>query len=202
MLLVAIPFIYLAMIWSSLPEKVPMHWNIRGEIDRWGNKSELILIPVLLPLLTYIMMRLIPVIDPKKNITKMGAKYDQLKFILIAFMSGLAVYIIYATKIQSIGNFSSFLIVSGFLIMIIGNYFKTIKPNYFIGIRTPWTLEHESVWKATHLLGGKLWFAGGLIIILLSLFLDNTKLLPFFFTILGIIILIPLIYSYIKARNL
>lgn len=150
MLLVGIPFIYLAMIWSSLPEKVPLHWNIRGEIDRWGSKSELILIPVLLPL-TYVIMRLIPVIDPKKNFTKMGAKYEQLKFILIAFMSGLAVYIICATKIQSIGNFSSFMIASGFLIMIIGNYFKTIKPNYFIGIRTPWTLEHESAWKATHL---------------------------------------------------
>ena len=54
----------------------------------------------------------------------------------------------------------------GLLFAFLGNYFKTIKPNYFIGIRTPWTLENEEVWKKTHLIGGKLWFVGGLLMAL------------------------------------
>lgn len=201
-LLTLIPFIYLLAIWKSLPEKVPMHWNIRGEIDRWGNKQELILIPVLLPLLTYIILSLVPLIDPKKNIRKMGNKYLQLKFYLTAFMSGLAIYILYLAKTTATGNFNLLFPMIGLLIMILGNYFKTIKPNYFIGIRTPWTLEHESVWKDTHDLGGKLWFTGGILIIFLSFVLKRTHFMPVFLIILAVITLIPVIYSYYQARRL
>ena len=63
--IVSLPFIYLAYIWNELPEKVPMHWNIKGEIDRFGEKSELLLIPILLPLLVYIVPIRTPTISYK-----------------------------------------------------------------------------------------------------------------------------------------
>ena len=63
LLIVAMPFIYLAYVWADLPNKVPLHWNIKGEIDRWGDKQELILIPFLLPLLTYIIFLFVPIIE-------------------------------------------------------------------------------------------------------------------------------------------
>ena len=68
-LIVLLPFIYLAYIWNELPEKVPMHWNIKGEIDRYGEKIELLIIPFLLPFLVYIIFLVVPKIDPKKRIT-------------------------------------------------------------------------------------------------------------------------------------
>ena len=94
--IVLIPFIYLAYVWDKLPEKVPMHWNIEGQVDRYGDKSELILIPLLLPLLIYVLFTVIPKIDPKDKLKHMGKKYTVLKTVLTAFMSALSMMIIYA----------------------------------------------------------------------------------------------------------
>ena len=102
--IVAIPFLYLAYVWNSLPEKVPMHWNIKGEIDRWGEKQELLLIPIVLPLLVYVIFLLVPLIDPKKQLEKMGNKYQSLKLIFTLLMSLLAVFIIYTAKEASFSN--------------------------------------------------------------------------------------------------
>jgi len=202
MAIVLLPFIYLAYLWNDFPEKVPMHWNINGDIDRYGDKFELLLIPILLPLLVYIIFLIIPKIDPKNKINKMGNKYARIKMLLTTFMSILALYIIYSAYNQSIENPNYIVIFIGILIIILGNYFKTIKANYFIGIRTPWTLENETVWKKTHKLGGKMWFIGGFIIVISSLILNKEQNSTFFIIIAGIITIIPIIYSYITFKNI
>jgi immunity protein, SdpI family len=195
--IVLLPFIYLAYIWNQLPEKVPMHWNINGEIDRYGDKMELILIPILLPLLIYVIFLVIPKIDPKNKLNKMGNKLQTIKILLTTFMSILALFIIYSVKNQSIENPNYIVLSIGVLYIILGNYFKTIKANYFIGIRTPWTLENETVWKETDKLGGKMWFIGGIIVVLSSLILDKQPNLTVFLIVTGIITIIPIVYSYI-----
>ncbi|MGK0413309.1 MAG: putative membrane protein [Polaribacter sp.] len=199
--IVLLPFIYLAYIWNQLPEKVPMHWNIKGEIDRYGEKMELIIIPILLPLLVYIIFLVVPKIDPKNKLNKMGNKLQTIKVLLTTFMSILALFIIYAAKNQSFANPNYIILLIGVLYIILGNYFKTIKANYFIGIRTPWTLENETVWKKTHKLGGKLWFVGGIIVVLTSLILDKEPNVTVFLIITGIITIIPIVYSYILFKN-
>jgi uncharacterized membrane protein len=199
--IVTLPFIYLAYIWKELPNKVPMHWNIKGEIDRYGDKSELIIIPLLLPLLVYIIFLVVPKIDPKNKLNKMGNKLQTIKFFLTTFMSILALFIIYTAKNESFTNPNYIILLIGVLFIILGNYFKTIKPNYFIGIRTPWTLENETVWKKTHELGGKLWFLGGIIVVLSSLLLFKKQNFTLFLIITGIITIIPIVYSYITFKN-
>ena len=200
--IVALPFIYLAYIWQALPDQVPLHWNIKGEIDRFGDKMELILIPLLLPLLIYLIFLLVPVIDPKNKIAKMGNKYGQLKLLLTTFMSILALFILYSVKHRSLANPNYLLLILGILYVIFGNYFKTIKPNYFIGIRTPWTLENEVVWHETHKLAGKLWFVGGIVVVISSLILHKQANFIFFIAVTAVITLIPVIYSYIKFKNM
>lgn len=206
--IVAIPFLYLLYIWKDLPKSIPVHWNSNLEIDRYGNKWELLLICIFLPLLTYIIFLVVPKIDPKNKIPKMGNKYYNIKFLVTTIMSILSIIIIYSAKNQSINNPNYMLLAIGALYVILGNYFQTIKPNYFIGIKTPWTLESETVWKKTHQLGGKLWFVGGAIILICSLLLEpklNSKLFLF---ITLIICIIPIVYSYtlfkkenIKTKN-
>lgn len=198
---VLLPFIYLAYIWDRLPEKVPMHWNIQGEIDRYGNKLELIIIPILLPLFTYVIFLIIPKIDPKDKIKNMGKKYQSIKIRLTVFMSILALFILYYSKNQSFTNPNYILMLIGILYIILGNCFKTIKANYFIGIRTPWTLESEVVWKETHKMGGKMWFVGGLIIVFSSLILDKQANSTLFLIITGIITIIPIMFSYIRFKK-
>ena len=199
--IVLLPFIYLAYIWNQLPEKVPMHWNIKGEVDRYGEKIELIIIPILLPLLIYIIFLVVPKIDPKNKLNKMGNKLQTIKFLLTTFMSILALFIIYTAKNESFANPNYIVLLIGVLYIIFGNYFKTIKANYFIGIRTPWTLESETVWKKTHQLGGKMWFVGGIIVVITSLILGKETNFTIFLLITGIIAVIPIVYSYITFKN-
>jgi len=200
--IVLLPFIYLAYIWNQLPEKVPMHWNIKGEVDRYGEKVELIIIPILLPLLVYIIFLVVPKIDPKNKLNKMGNKLQTMKFLLTTFMSILALFIIYTAKNESFANPNYIVLLIGVLYLVFGNYFKTLKANYFIGIRTPWTLENETVWKETHKLGGKMWFIGGLIVILSSLLLEKQTNFTIFIVITAIITIIPVVYSYLKFQKL
>lgn len=200
--IVLIPFIYLAYIWNSLPETVPTHWNYKGEIDAWGKKSSLILIMFLLPVLTYVLFSIIPFIDPKKKIQAMENKYHNLKFMMTLFMSALAIFILYSVKEQSITNPAFIILAIGLLYIILGNYMKTLKANYFIGIRTPWTLENETVWKKTHALAGKLWFIGGLAIIISSLTTNKNFNGIFFISVTTIITVIPLIYSFLEFKKI
>lgn len=199
--IVLTPFVYLAIIWDSLPQRVPIHWNYKGEIDNWGDKFSLILMLLLLPVLMYVLMTFIPRIDPKNRISLMGGKFYQLKFFLVLFMSLVALLIVYTTKERSVNNPNLVFALLGVLLIIFGNYFKVIQPNYFIGIRTPWTLENNEVWKATHVFAGKIWVIGGFVLVLGGLLLNNVfgKVLVFIIVVLA---LIPVVYSFIKFKQI
>ncbi len=201
-LIVLIPFIYLAFIWNELPDRVPVQWDLEGEVNRYGSKAELLLFPFLMPFLIYLIFMLVPYIDPKKKIDVTSKKYQNLKIVLTAFMSALSIYLLYSVKNNTFSSPDLLIPLMGFVYIILGNYFKTIKLNYFIGIRTPWTLENESVWKTTHLLAGKLWFAGGILIVLLSLMLSHQTNFILFLVITGILALIPMIHSYLLFKTL
>ncbi len=199
--IIALPFIYLAYIWNELPNKVPLHWNVKGEVDRYGSKLELIIIPIILPLLIYLILLVVPKIDPKNKLNKMGGKLQTMKLLMTTFMSILALFIIYTAKNQSFTNPNFIVLLIGILFIVLGNYFQTIKPNYFIGIRTPWTLENQTVWKETHKLGGKMWFVGGILIVILSLILNQSVNFTIFMVITGLITIIPVAYSYILYKK-
>ena len=200
--IVLAPFIYLAIIWNTLPEEVPTHWNIKGEVDKWGDKYSLIALLFLLPVVTYVLMIVVPKIDPKKKIEQMGGKYYQLKFILVLFMSMLAFIILHLTQNPSVSSANLIAIPLGILFIALGNYFKVIQPNYFIGIKTPWTLENKEVWKSTHIFAGKLFITGGLLIVLGSLTLDKSIFIYIVITIIAVITLVPVAYSYFKFKEL
>jgi len=200
--IVLIPFVYLAVIWNSLPEKVPTHWNYKGEIDKWGDKATLIGLLFMLPVLMYILLLVIPKIDPKKRIALMGRKFYQLKFFLVLCMSLLALFIIFTAKNQSFSSPNLIYILIGILFLILGNYFKVIQPNYFIGIRTPWTLENNEVWKATHVFAGKLWFIGGLAIVLGGLIFQNPVFVLVFISLVFVLAIVPMVYSYVRYKEL
>lgn len=200
-LIALIPFIYLAFIWNQLPETVPMHWNIKGEIDRYGSKNQLWLTTFMIAGIGYFLFLVLPKIDPKGKLNSMGNKLNHLRFALSIFMSAMAIFIIYSVQ-QSESKLTFIFILIGLLFTILGNYFKTIKPNYFIGIRTPWTLENEEVWKKTHLFGGKLWFVAGLLIFILSLIIPDNYSFYVLITVTVIISILPIIYSYLEFKKL
>lgn len=195
-----LPFAYLAYLWNRLPAQVPMHWNASGEIDRYGNKQELVLILVFMIGITYFLFLVIPKIDPKQKLQNMGSKLHDFRLILTVFMTALTLFILYSVQKEK-SDPSFIIVIIGLLFTFLGNYFKTLKPNYFIGIRTPWTLENEDIWKSTHVLGGKLWFVGGLVMALTFLLPGEIRVYTFL-GITAVITIIPVVYSYLQFRKI
>ncbi len=202
LLVVALPFLYLAIVWDDLPDKVPMHWNLKGEIDRYGSKNELWILPIFMSLLTYLIFLFVPLIDPKKQIESMGKKYHQLKNYILLFMGLMTCYMIYATTIEKLIGTKLLFIGIGALISIVGVYMPFIKPNYFIGVRTPWTLESDQVWKATHQLTGQIWMISGVLLALIAFGIDREHFFWVFMGLIIVIAIIPILYSYLKFKEL
>jgi immunity protein, SdpI family len=207
--LLAVPAIYLAFVWNQMPHTVPIHYNLKGEPDRYGDKSELlVLLAIILAVNTGVYLLLVNIhrIDPKRKYNKENlSRMRRLAFGVCAFISVITCLIIYSS-FHAPMKFDSRLIVigTGLLFTIIGNYMYTIKPNYFAGIRVPWTLENENNWRLTHKLGGKLWFAGGLVMAIAALLLPATTLLTFMLVLIIILAVIPIVYSYrlyVKTKN-
>ncbi len=200
--LIALPYIYLAMIWNKLPDKVATHFNIDGVANDWSAKTTLWFNPAGLGIGIYLLMLLIPFIDPKKKVQQMGDKYYALRLMLTFFISLLSVYLLYVGTIGSLKNPNVLFLLIGALFAMLGNYLQTIRPNYFIGIRTPWTLENDRVWKRTHRLGGRLWIAGGILIAILSFYNGNNRALFIAFgTITFLMVIIPVVFSYIEFKK-
>ncbi len=122
-----LPFVYLAYIWPSLPQSVPMHWNASGEIDRWGDKSETLMIPILMTGLVYVLFLILPKIDPKGKLESMGNKLNSFRMILTCFMSVLSLYVLYSIKTHNADPKMLFPLL-GLLFAFLGNYMKTMKP--------------------------------------------------------------------------
>jgi uncharacterized membrane protein len=208
-LFVAVPLIYLAIVWNSLPAKIALHFTLEGIPDRFGSKNEfliMILTITVVNIAVYLLLTNIYRIDPKKYAIENKTRLNRIAFAVAIFMAALLCVIIYSSTHDNI-KFSTKLIFAGvgLLFCFIGNYMHNIKPNYFAGIRLPWTLENEDNWRKTHLLGGKLFFAGGLLITVICLFTPVTVSIIAFFTITIAITLIPCIYSYRlykKQKNL
>ncbi len=199
-LVILIPGIYLAFIWDSLPAKVAVHFDFNGNADRFGNKRELLVMVLILPavsLFLYFLMANIYRIDPKKYAEENRVRLKRIAFAIIVFLTGITCLMIYSAS-HGGSKFEVNLILAavGLLFAIIGNYLPNLKPNYFAGMRLPWTLENPENWRKTHALAGKLWFAGGLLLAFTCLFLPAKAAMVLFFIVMIILVIIPTVYSY------
>lgn len=195
-----LPLLYLWLNWAQLPELVPVHFNTEGDPNRWAGKGELIAIVFFITVGLHLLLLLIPRIDPKGRIKNMGRNYDKLRIILVLFMSSLAILLIYSASTGEISPQLLFVLI-GCLFAALGNYFQAVKPNYFIGIRTPWTLESENVWRKTHRIAGPLWVIGGILVALLAFINDPTLREVTFLSIIAILVIVPIAHSYLSFRK-
>lgn len=199
---IILPYVYLATIWNELPAQVPTHFNIDGVADDWSAKTTLLFVPSLLAIGIYCLLLIMPLLDPKKRIQEMGDKYFTLRFMLTVFFSILSTYLLYVSKEGELNNPNILFALIGSLFAMLGNYFQTIRPNYFIGIRTPWTLESESVWKKTHRLGGQIWITGGVLIVMFAFFMSNRYLFAIVFgIIICLMVIVPVVFSYTEFQK-
>lgn len=183
-----------------LPQQVPGHFNINGQIDSYISKSSNFLLTTIMPLGMYLLMLALPYIDPKKaNYRKFEKPYSIIKaiIILVFFAINLLVTAIalgFALNIPVI-----LCILIGLMYVLLGNYISVVKQNFFVGIRTPWTLSDPENWSKTHRVGGKTFVVSG---ILCMLFGFLYPVVSFIILMLGAFI--PVIYSFaifIRAKK-
>jgi len=188
--------------YANFPEQVPTHWNYKGEIDNYSSKAFAAFFFPALNLGLYLMFLGLPYLDPKKERYQQFAKvYHVFKTVFVIFMTFIyfltgAAGLGYPVSIGSIMPFSI-----GLLFIVLGNYMSKIKPNWFMGIRTPWTLSNEEVWNKTHRIGGKMFIAMGLIMVIGTFIPNNEYWKIFPFAIIAFVF-IPIIYSYLAYRKL
>lgn len=164
-LLAAFHLLSTAVLYPSLPEQIPMNWGINGSVD-YRDKHQLFLMCGLAVLLA-VMFDVLPKIDPRrKNYQKFGSYYDGFCVLMQIFM--LAMTGIILTETFRPGTISVpviTMLIVGILFLFIGNIMPKLKSNFYMGIKTPWSLSSEEVWRKTHRLGGKCFFLAGIVMI-------------------------------------
>jgi len=199
-----VPIFYFLHIYSNLPQTVALHFDINGNPNRYGNKDELIGVQILLSVITitvYFLIHYLPKIDPKKTVSYSAETFKKVSFLLVIFLSAIQLITI-NSSITGRFTLNKFLLpILGLFFAYLGNLMHSIKPNYFFGIRTPWTLEDPETWRATHQLGGKLWFIGGITITIITLILPTKIAFPIFIGIIITMSLIPVVYSYLYFKK-
>jgi len=186
-----------------MPEQVPMHWNINGEVDNYGSKLfGTFFLPVLNAFI-YAMFLVLPKIDPKKaNYMKFVSSYQIIRYafhFFMAFMFGLVASASLGYPVN-IGKWIPIGVAVLFIAM--GNTMGRVRFNYFVGFRFPWTLANEEVWRKTHQIGSKAMVAGG-IFSLIGVILTEGNMS---FTLLMIGIILPMVlvtvYSYLVYQKI
>jgi len=204
-IIMIVPAIYLAVIWKQIPQTVPMHFDIKGNVDRYGTKNDLLTLVLGLTILNavvYLIITNVYKIDPKKYAALNKDRLQRIAFYVTLYLAAIWVMLIYQIAHNDVSNMMKFVFIAmGLLFALLGNNMYNIKPNYFAGLRLPWTLENEDNWRKTHQFAGRLWFFGGLAFAAMVFLLNNQWAIYLAAITLAILILIPVFYSYNLYKN-
>ena len=182
-------------------DKIASHWNAEGEVDDYMGKFWGLFFLPIISIVLYLLFLIIPMVDPlKNNIKKFRYHYDWFMFSFILFMF----YVSLLTILSNFGydfNMTTMLMPAiGIWFFYIGSLMKKLKRNWFIGVRTPWTLSSDLVWEKTHKLTSKLFKIVGIIIILTA-FLPSRYLIWFILIPVFIILIWVVLYSYLEFKK-
>ena len=191
-----IPIIIGIILWDKMPEQVPVHWNINGEVDGFATKTQAVFIMPLVLVAVHWICVLGTNLDPKKQ--NISDKVFTLVLWIIPVLSLLCNSFVYATALGHNVNVEVIMpLFMGALFVIIGNYLPKCKQSYTMGIKLPWTLDDEENWNKTHRLAGFLWVVGG-VVIMATAFLGVSWLL---FVLLIPMVIVPTVYSYLLYKK-
>lgn len=199
-LVIAAMVAFVAAVYGRLPARIPVHWNTAGEVSEWRSRAWAWLLPgvaaavrLLLPLLRRI--------DPRR---------EQYRWFEGTFWIAVNVVVLLlaAVEVTTLGYALGWPVdparvivgIVGVSLMVLGNYLPRVRSNWWMGVRTPWTLSSERVWRETHRLAGKTFVVGGLIVLAAVALRPPTRV----WVVVGGIVLasaVPAIYSYFSWRR-
>src|SRR5712692_9412899 len=190
-------------IWAypSLPPAVATHWNVRGPADGFSSRIVAVSIFPIVVLVMTGLFNVLPKVDPRReNYGKFLSTYWLIANAVIVFMlighgMIIATGLGYTVKIDR-----PLPIGLGVLFIVLGNYLTRVEPNWFVGIRTPWTLSSDTVWRKTHRTGGWLFVLGGLVVAAAAL-VSPVAAAPLVGIALATTVAVPIVQSYVLWKR-
>ena len=195
-ILTLLPIVAGLYLWDTLPEQVPSHWDVNGEIDGWSSKPFFVFGLPSIMLAAQWLCVLGTAADPKK-----ANHSDKVMHLVLWIIPVLSIVLSAMTYMTALGHTVRvemiMPLIIGLAFTIIGNYLPKCKQSYTVGIKLPWTLSSEENWNRTHRFAGRLWLVCGLGIMLTALVGGFWVFLP----IVLVMVLAPTLYSYILYRK-
>jgi uncharacterized membrane protein len=182
-------------VYPLLPNVIPTHWDIEGVADEFSSKN-IIFVLALIPAFMYWMLIFFPKIDPKKdNTIKHDKAYIRITASIIFVMVALH-WLSLMASLEIVANVAMWIrLIVGILFIMVGSYMTHLEMNYFAGIKLPWTLASENVWKKTHKAGGIGFQLIGIVSILSAL-MQNHLSFYYFIGFAIVVIFLTIVYSY------
>ena len=190
------------VFWNQLPDPMASHWNVNDQVDGYTSKFIGVFMLPLITLGMFLLFLVVPAIDPlKANI----AQFREVFNLFIVFIVGFMTYLYGLTLAWNLGYTGfrmsgAMLPAIGLLFIFIGFMMRQAKRNFFIGIRTPWTLSSDTVWNVTHRLGAVLFVVSGALALIGGFFGGTTAFWLMFTPIIGTTLFL-LVYSYVLYQR-
>ncbi len=198
LLLAALAFGLWAM--PHLPARVTSHWNMAGQPDGTMGRA---LAAVFLPLFGMVLglvFAFLPRADPRKDGLLHGGIWWTLTNAIMIFLACLHIAMLGYNLGWPISIAGVALVGAGLLFILLGFLMPRMRSNWFMGIRTPWTLTSDTVWRRTHALAGRVFAAAGAVLVVLA-FLQPEHGAVILAAVIGVAVVIPVIASYLLWRH-
>ena len=189
------------LFYPQLPERVPSHWDLHGKVDGTMSKFPGAFLGSLMSLAVLLLLPLLRRIDPRR------ASYEKMEptfylvvnivALMLAMVQGLTLAVSLGMRIDML---RAMLFGAGLMFVLLGNYMPRLRANWWMGIRTPWTLDSDEVWRRTHRLGGRLFVGAGAVTMVATL-LPREAASAIAAVSITTAALIPVIYSYLVWRT-
>ena len=201
LLIVVAAFIASAVVYPRLPETMPTHFDMSGQPNGWSSRLFGAWVVPLFLLCMWGLVRVLPAIDPRgANYAKFGGAFEGIIVSIMLFMLGMHIVVLRAALGYPVAMERVVPIGIGVLFIVIGNLLPRARPNWFVGIRTPWTLSSDRVWEKTHRLGGHLFVAGGVIITVAALAWVTWAHVVLITVAIGCAVVL-MVYSYLEWKR-
>jgi uncharacterized membrane protein len=193
-------FISAFLLLPQLPEKLPMHWNVSGEIDSYWPKNQAVWFIPFMSIIMFILFQVLPSVDPKKNkYSLFKREWEIIQTGLIGFFTYLQFVILYISLNPAVQLLPLMFIGLGSLFVLMGNYLSKIRQNYFLGIKVPWTLASEDNWNKTHRFASWCFVIIGIVTIAESYFIWYTPVVVFGGIMMAAFL--PIVYSFLIYKK-
>lgn len=196
-LLTLLPIVFGVLAWNKLPDPMPSHFNAEGEADGFMSKAGAVFVLPAFMLAVHILCAALTLMDPKRK--NVDGKPFLIILWIVPVMSILVNGLVYVYALGGKVNITTAMLIGcGILFIILGNYLPKCGQNYSIGIKTPWALNDENNWRATHRFGGKVFVAVGVISVILAFAVSASQVLFWlYFVLVMLSSIVPMVYSYI-----